>query len=75
TCPLCLQDNSCDVKAKKGCWCSQIEVPAGLLDLLDDNMKNKQCICHVCISRFNADPNSVNKSVLPTKPDLSYKVY
>ncbi|MDN2661788.1 cysteine-rich CWC family protein [Psychromonas sp. 14N.309.X.WAT.B.A12] len=74
TCPLCLQENNCDVTAKQGCWCNKVQIPEALLDLVDAQAKNKHCICNVCISRYIDNPNDFCKKPLPNKADLSYPV-
>ncbi|RBW43795.1 hypothetical protein DS885_12725 [Psychromonas sp. B3M02] len=73
-CPLCLHQNRCDVSAKQDCWCNKVVVPQGLIDLLAEAVKDKQCICNVCISRYVADPENFKVKTLTDKPDLSYPV-
>ncbi|MEG3753151.1 cysteine-rich CWC family protein [Psychromonas arctica] len=70
-CPLCLQENHCDVVAKQGCWCNKVTVPQALLDLIDEQAKNKHYICNVCISRFISDPDSFYNKQASKKVDLS----
>ena len=73
-CPLCLQENLCDISARQGCWCYKVEVPQGLIDLLAEPIKGKQCICNVCINRYIANPESFKIKAFCNKADLSQSV-
>jgi len=37
------------------CWCSNVQVPQGLRDLLPLALQNKVCICSDCITHFISD--------------------
>ena len=51
-CPICENDNLCDVNNEKGCWCANINVPTELINTLTDQPQNKRCICQACIEKF-----------------------
>ncbi len=51
-CPICENDNLCDVDNEKGCWCISTEIPKYLINTLANNEKNKRCICQACIEKF-----------------------
>ena len=55
TCPLCQQQNRCEVQAAQAgetCWCMNTQVPAELLAKIPENLRNKICICNACIVNF-----------------------
>jgi hypothetical protein len=52
-CPLCQQNNYCDVASSQGCWCTQEKVPNALIQQVPDGKKGKSCICQTCIKKFN----------------------
>ncbi len=52
-CPLCQQDNRCDVASAQGCWCSLEKVPKALIQQVPDDKKGQSCICQTCIKKFN----------------------
>ena len=62
-CPLCQQNNRCDVQAQQGCWCMKTEVPTALLDKVPDSLKGKKCICNACIERFEQQKLVINSKV------------
>jgi len=51
-CPVCQNNNSCDVKNDAGCWCMTADVPTELIDSLNSSEKDKRCICQACIEKF-----------------------
>ncbi|MCJ8319735.1 MAG: cysteine-rich CWC family protein [Colwellia sp.] len=51
-CPVCQNNNNCDVKNNAGCWCMTIDVPAALIESLKSSDKDKRCICQACIEKF-----------------------
>jgi hypothetical protein len=52
-CPLCQQNNCCDVASPQGCWCTREKVPNALIQQVPDEKKGKSCICQACIKKFN----------------------
>lgn len=52
-CPLCEQENRCEVKSQQGCWCMNTQVPAALLAKVPDNLKGISCVCNSCIARYH----------------------
>lgn len=52
-CPFCERDNRCSINDDAACWCRKMEVPKGLIDLLAVELKDKACICSVCIEAYN----------------------
>ena len=52
-CPLCEQNNHCDVASPHGCWCSLEKVPNALIHHVPDDKKGQSCICQTCIKKFN----------------------
>jgi len=52
-CPLCQQNNHCDVGSPQGCWCTLEKVPNMLIQQVPDEKKGKSCICQACIKKFN----------------------
>ncbi len=55
-CPLCGQGNSCGAHRDETCWCCEIKMPKGLIELVPQASKNKACICKPCIERYQTDP-------------------
>ena len=39
------------------CWCMDISVPQGLLDLVPSELQNQACICRSCIEKYNKNPD------------------
>lgn len=60
-CPLCHQDNQCEVDSGNGCWCQKCNIPEALTDLVNVKAKHKVCICSTCIARFNLNPEKFIK--------------
>lgn len=56
TCPLCGEDNNCQSHLDT-CWCFNIEIPRGLLDLVPEDQKGKSCICKSCIEKYKEGKN------------------
>jgi hypothetical protein len=52
-CPLCQQNNCCDVASPQGCWCLLEKVPNALIQKVPDDKKGQNCICQACIKKFN----------------------
>lgn len=50
-CPLCGKENNCQHGSSK-CWCHDIKVPKGLIDLLPEHNRGKACICKSCIDKY-----------------------
>ena len=51
-CPICENQNLCDVNNENGCWCFDQPVPPGLIKSLPSKEKDKRCICQACIEKF-----------------------
>jgi prepilin-type N-terminal cleavage/methylation domain-containing protein len=55
-CPLCGAANDCQlcspVAYKGQCWCVREEIPAELLARVPENVRNRACICRVCVKKF-----------------------
>ncbi len=55
-CPLCGAANECQrcsPAAHKGaCWCARVEMPEALLARVPENFRNRACICHRCVEKF-----------------------
>lgn len=59
-CPLCGQANNCAMELGKepsSCWCMDIKMPEGILDMVSDEDKNKGCICKNCIMKYKEQLN------------------
>jgi len=54
-CPFCREPNQCQAHAAD-CWCNQVVIPQGLLDLVPRSHQRKTCICRDCISAYQNDP-------------------
>jgi hypothetical protein len=56
---LCQQPNGCQlctVAAYKGsCWCAQVEISEALLAQVLPELRNKNCICRICIAAFHCE--------------------
>lgn len=57
-CPLCSNENKCQVEASKPCWCFNVNVPQELLKKLPLESQNKACICRRCLDEFNDKKNA-----------------
>jgi hypothetical protein len=51
-CPLCLQNNACDVSNPLGCWCMQKEIPKALIKKAQALQQEPRCICQNCIEQY-----------------------
>jgi len=58
-CPLCGGPNECQLcspaACKEPCWCAQVEIPARLLALVPDNLRDRACICRACVQKFQLE--------------------
>ena len=54
-CPLCQQNNRCDLVAASGCWCMKVNVPQALIARVPVVVKNKSCICNACIAAYHQE--------------------
>lgn len=45
----------------QACWCMAVDVPADLIELLADELKNKQCICLSCIEAYQLDADGFKR--------------
>jgi len=55
-CPLCGKANTCQADtAPHNCWCLEVTVPQELIDKVPSNLRDKACICRVCIERYHQD--------------------
>ncbi|MFK5984117.1 MAG: cysteine-rich CWC family protein [Pseudomonadota bacterium] len=52
-CPICKSNNNCMIASNKTCWCNDIKVDKGLIDLVAEKDQAKSCICRSCIKKFN----------------------
>lgn len=60
-CPFCQRDNQCGVDDALSCWCREVIIPQGLIDLLaiersSIKYKDKACICSACVNTYNDNP-------------------
>ena len=60
-CPLCQQNNFCEINAETPCWCTTSEVKPELLQKVPQALSLKSCICKKCIDKFNFN-NIVDKT-------------
>ncbi|NOR51110.1 MAG: hypothetical protein GQ470_00680 [Gammaproteobacteria bacterium] len=51
-CPFCGNKNKCMAQSDKPCWCSDVNVPKRLIELVPPDLKRKSCICLDCINSF-----------------------
>lgn len=51
-CPFCQDNNRCAVNSDSACWCSNVVVPEGIIELLPLSLKDKSCICLTCINEY-----------------------
>lgn len=54
-CPLCEKVNLCDVKSEQRCWCMNTQVPKELIEKVPLHLKNINCICNECITRYHQE--------------------
>jgi prepilin-type N-terminal cleavage/methylation domain-containing protein/prepilin-type processing-associated H-X9-DG protein len=57
-CPLCGGVNDCQLSlpvARGRCWCARVEIPAGLLARVPEDLRNRACICRACIERYSVE--------------------
>jgi len=52
-CPLCQQNNRCEVSSPQGCWCMSTQVPAALLAKIPEHLKGISCVCNNCIASYH----------------------
>jgi hypothetical protein len=55
-CPLCHQSNGCMMDTGERCWCMDVTIPQGLIDLVPPELQRQSCICRSCIEKYNDDP-------------------
>jgi len=55
-CPLCHKSNGCMMHTSDHCWCVDVTVPQGLIDLVPLELQRQACICHSCIDKYNENP-------------------
>ncbi len=55
-CPFCRQPNGCMLHTDERCWCMEVTVPQGLIELVPPALQRQACICRVCIEKYTADP-------------------
>jgi hypothetical protein len=54
-CPICHNENHCHMVEGKDpatCWCTTVHFPEGLLYLVPENRRNKECICKECLEKY-----------------------
>lgn len=49
-CPICGQNNACNVEDAKNCWCMNLTIPQSLLDLVPK--EHQSCICADCVQNY-----------------------
>nr|WP_276536672.1 cysteine-rich CWC family protein [Tissierella carlieri] len=52
TCPICGKNNNC--RHSKECWCHNVIIPKGILDIIPEDKKGKACICKSCIDKYRS---------------------
>lgn len=50
-CPICGKNNGCII-GNKDCWCTKVDFPKGLLDMVPEDKKRKACICKNCVDKY-----------------------
>jgi len=55
-CPLCGQPNHCAMeaqrrgdKASQPCWCTQVSIPAELIERIPPEANGRACVCAACV--------------------------
>jgi prepilin-type N-terminal cleavage/methylation domain-containing protein/prepilin-type processing-associated H-X9-DG protein len=75
-CPLCGGANECQLcspAAHKGsCWCARVEMPEALLARVPENFRNRACICHNCVEKFQREPQPIQNSKLKIKNSAAF---
>jgi hypothetical protein len=71
-CPLCGKPNMCEMVKKNPqttgpapeCWCTALEIPAGLLERIPADKRGKACVCRDCVEAYKQElhPPSITKS-------------
>ena len=60
-CPLCGAANECQLCSphvfKGQCWCAHEEIPSELLARVPENLRNRACICKLCVEKFRREKN------------------
>ncbi|ANE48710.1 hypothetical protein SY83_03755 [Paenibacillus swuensis] len=52
-CPLCSQDNKCEVESgAESCWCMREKFPEELMEQVPPDQNGKVCICEKCLKSF-----------------------
>jgi hypothetical protein len=67
-CPLCGGPNDCRMtspepgsraddaaRAAGECWCRNVEVPAGLIERVPEDLRNRRCICPACVKAYASE--------------------
>jgi len=61
-CPLCGRPNHCALCAasawKGPCWCMNTNIPVELLARVPADLRNKACICEMCVTEFQQETMS-----------------
>ncbi|PLW67450.1 cysteine-rich CWC family protein [Pseudohalioglobus lutimaris] len=50
-CPLCAGDNACAIAAGQAgetCWCTNVPIPASVLEALPNSERGVRCLCRNC---------------------------
>ncbi|MGE0874985.1 MAG: cysteine-rich CWC family protein [Burkholderiales bacterium] len=57
-CPLCGEQNACEMAAGSGkpCWCATLDFPAALLARVPAEARDKACICRACVEKATLRP-------------------
>ena len=51
-CPICRQNNQCEIEEGNLCWCMEVEVFKQLIEQLPEEVQGTQCICKNCIEKW-----------------------
>lgn len=63
-CPFCGGDNNCGTcVGDSSCWCTLVVVSVGLIQLLPENQRGRNCICRSCISMYEKSPETFARSL------------
>jgi hypothetical protein len=68
-CPLCGGSNGCRLAAcgdaGVGCWCHNVNIPAGLIAQVPARSRDRACICRDCVETFQAERTPGRIRLLP----------
>ena len=74
-CPLCGGANECQLcspAAYKGqCWCARAEISPELLARVPENSRNRACLCHRCVEKFQLEKSFATPHAARRAPGLA----